>query len=342
MKRIISLFMAVVLLMSLTACGGKAERYCWNCGEGIAKSATFCSSCGVEQGGIGETTTITEQISVTTTVKRTTAKKTTVTKKTTSTTRKPTTTTKKLTTTQKPTTQKPTTTTQKPTTTTQKPTTTTQKPTTTTQAPVHTHSYSKEVIAPTCTQKGYTKYTCSCGHTYNDSYTNPSHSYSKYYICTECGIHDKEHTYEFLVEYVKRYGEPYATSVSYVLYEGETGDVSLTYNARDKYLYISVLTINDDGTSAYCSMTLDTYFYGYSQTFSSGDECQVYGYIDYKNYTDGAPLDDTEYEGLPSMQYRIIETARTGIAYLTTVLNAFAEKSGEMQLTMADMGFLSY
>lgn len=31
----------------------------------------------------------------------------------------------------------------------------------------HTHSYKKTVVNPTCTEKGYTKYTCSCG----DSYT---------------------------------------------------------------------------------------------------------------------------------------------------------------------------
>ena len=37
--------------------------------------------------------------------------------------------------------------------------------------PPHQHSYSATVIAPTCNDKGYTKYTCSCGYSYNDNYT---------------------------------------------------------------------------------------------------------------------------------------------------------------------------
>ena len=32
--------------------------------------------------------------------------------------------------------------------------------------PPHTHSYTAKVTAPTCTEKGYTTYTCSCGDTY--------------------------------------------------------------------------------------------------------------------------------------------------------------------------------
>lgn len=35
---------------------------------------------------------------------------------------------------------------------------------------VHTHSYTETVIAPTCTEKGYTEYVCDCGHSYVDDY----------------------------------------------------------------------------------------------------------------------------------------------------------------------------
>ncbi len=34
------------------------------------------------------------------------------------------------------------------------------------QEPLHTHEYTSEVTAPTCTEKGYTTYTCACGDTY--------------------------------------------------------------------------------------------------------------------------------------------------------------------------------
>ena len=36
----------------------------------------------------------------------------------------------------------------------------------------HTHSYTNTVTAPTCTEKGYTTHSCTCGHSYIDTYTN--------------------------------------------------------------------------------------------------------------------------------------------------------------------------
>ena len=36
----------------------------------------------------------------------------------------------------------------------------------------HTHSYTDTVTAPTCTEQGYTTHSCTCGHSYIDTYTN--------------------------------------------------------------------------------------------------------------------------------------------------------------------------
>jgi len=36
----------------------------------------------------------------------------------------------------------------------------------------HTHSYETKVVPPTCTSKGYTTYTCSCGHTREGDYVS--------------------------------------------------------------------------------------------------------------------------------------------------------------------------
>ena len=45
----------------------------------------------------------------------------------------------------------------------------------------HEHSYEKIVTAPTCTEKGYTTYTCTCGDSYVADYTDPTgHSFTKY------------------------------------------------------------------------------------------------------------------------------------------------------------------
>ena len=67
----------------------------------------------------------------------------------------------------------------------------------------HEHSYTAVVTAPTCTAKGYTTHTCSCGHSYVDTYTDAlGHAWDsgkvtkqptetetgvKTYTCTRCG-----------------------------------------------------------------------------------------------------------------------------------------------------------
>lgn len=55
----------------------------------------------------------------------------------------------------------------------------------------HEHSYTTEVVAPTCTEKGYTKHTCSCGDSYTDNETPAGHQMkpvvAKEPTCTEAG-----------------------------------------------------------------------------------------------------------------------------------------------------------
>ena len=65
----------------------------------------------------------------------------------------------------------------------------------------HTHSYTKSVVDPTCTKKGYTLHTCSCGDSYKNTYTDPlGHDYKvsivlptteekgyNLHTCTRCG-----------------------------------------------------------------------------------------------------------------------------------------------------------
>lgn len=36
----------------------------------------------------------------------------------------------------------------------------------------HVHSYSRQVVAPTCSERGYTIFTCSCGESYTGNYTS--------------------------------------------------------------------------------------------------------------------------------------------------------------------------
>ena len=50
----------------------------------------------------------------------------------------------------------------------------------------NTHSYTATVTPPTCTEQGYTTYTCACGDSYRDNYTEARHQYQSG-ICGVCG-----------------------------------------------------------------------------------------------------------------------------------------------------------
>ena len=51
----------------------------------------------------------------------------------------------------------------------------------------HTHNYTLEVIAPTCTAEGYTLHTCICGHTYtSDTVSAKNHSYTSQVVKSTC------------------------------------------------------------------------------------------------------------------------------------------------------------
>lgn len=72
----------------------------------------------------------------------------------------------------------------------------------TTPTPVHTHSYTPTVVPPTCTEGGYTIYTCSCGDSYRDDETaalghdwyvvetleNVVYESYSHHTCADCGF----------------------------------------------------------------------------------------------------------------------------------------------------------
>ena len=54
----------------------------------------------------------------------------------------------------------------------------------------HVHSYSTNIVAPTCSEQGYTLHTCSCGNNYKDNYKDAlGHSWvngERNYYCSRC------------------------------------------------------------------------------------------------------------------------------------------------------------
>ena len=77
------------------------------------------------------------------------------------------------------TTSKPEETTSKPAETTREPEETTREPEETKPVP-HVHSYFSQIVAPTCTSKGYTLHICKCGDEYKDTYVDAKGHTIKY------------------------------------------------------------------------------------------------------------------------------------------------------------------
>ena len=107
--------------------------------------------------------------------------------------------------------------------------------------PEHQHSYTPEVVDPTCTEEGYTKYTCDCGDTYQEPIAALGHSYGEWEVveeateekegkkektCANCGdkvseaIAKLEHTHKYTDEVVA----PTCTEDGYTIHTCECGD----------------------------------------------------------------------------------------------------------------------
>ena len=145
------------------------------------------------------------------------------------------------------------------------------------------HKYSSEVTAPTCTEDGYTTYTCSaCGNTYtSDVVTTPGHQYSSVvtaptcaaggyttHTCATCGdtytdteLPAREHQYNPVVTAPTCEADGYTTYTC--MYDdckhSYTGDtVSATGHAYSAV--VTAPTCTEDGYTTYtCSNCKDTY-----------------------------------------------------------------------------------
>ena len=90
--------------------------------------------------------------------------------------------------------------------------------------PPHTHDYKAVVTKPTCTQAGYTTYTCSCGSSYKTDYTAAlGHDY-KNGTCTRCGAKDPGATPPHTHDYKAAVTVPTCTQAGYTTYTCSCGD----------------------------------------------------------------------------------------------------------------------
>lgn len=203
-------------------------------------------------------------------------------------------------------------------------------------ATMHTHSYSTKVTAATCTEQGYTTYTCACGDSYVGDYTNPTHTYSKY-VCSKCGAVDKAHAYEYLIEWVKKNGIADGSHVNFDYYINgdEYHRIGLTYDATNKYLYISDGT-HKQGKLISSMLSLDRY-----SCMLTFEETEVYGYIEASEFTKNSPIINAQYKGNSADKWDFIELTRLTTCMMIEWLG-WCLDTYNVGITIADLGFTSY
>ena len=111
--------------------------------------------------------------------------------------------------------------------------------------PVHTHNYNSAVTEPTCMEQGYTTHTCSCGHSYKDSYKGAlGHSYKSTVVAptTESGGYT-----EYKCE---RCGHTYKSDFTDKLPEPTEPQVPPAIKCAKTIRYGEVVYVNLEGISA--------------------------------------------------------------------------------------------
>ena len=87
----------------------------------------------------------------------------------------------------------------------------------------HVHDYKSTVVKPTCTQPGYTNYTCSCGSSYDDNYKDAlGHRYFLG-LCLRCGAKESDDEGLHIHSYKSKVIEPTCTDGGYTEWKCECG-----------------------------------------------------------------------------------------------------------------------
>ena len=137
------------------------------------------------------------------------------------------------------------------------------------------HSYSEKVVAPTCTEMGYTVFECKdCKDTYNGNYTDKTeHHYHKtvtpstcttmgytIYTCESCGDSYKtDYVDKATHDYTKTVTAPTCTALGYTVYECKNCDDKYISDYTDKinHSYIADVTEPTCTASGYTVYTCE-------------------------------------------------------------------------------------
>ena len=199
--------------------------------------------------------------------------------------------------------------------------------------PPHVHAYETVVTAPTCTEDGFTTYTCACGESYvADEVDALGHNYVEH-VCAGCGIDDPEHYFEMSLTEALAAADGKKVSVS--------GTVSVAGSWNANFSNMNATIVDADGN--------ELYLYRLSTEVKLGDIITVSGvmatYNGNRQMAQGATAVITGHDSSYDVvnEYTIPEALElpdnTNIIVIGTVVEINGEWSdnyGNMNVTIAD------
>ncbi len=150
-------------------------------------------------------------------------------------------------------------------------------------AEAHTHEYSQTTVKPTCTEDGYTLYTCECGDSYKEDYVNQNgHTWGNWKTITEatetkegmekrtcsvCSQSESRATAKIIPNHTHEYVETIATKATcknegvktFACSCGHTYTESIAKTSHQYQHTIIAPTCTDDGYTLYTCSCGDSY-----------------------------------------------------------------------------------
>ena len=205
-------------------------------------------------------------------------------------------------------------------------------------ATIGSHTYTAKVIAPTCTAKGYTTYTCFCGDSYEGDQTAALPHTFENYKCTVCAAVDKSNATKYLEYWLKENGE-YDSSVpcyNYTdLYESNVLCYTLGFTVSGNTIFVERENI-EQGIYGYTALVFSNGAY----ITQFGNAC-IEGTISKAAFDGNSPISHSSYIGNEEALSLMSDLAKASIADTLDWLAWFLA-AHNVGITLADLGFVSY
>ena len=177
----------------------------------------------------------------------------------------------------------------------------------------------------------------TCGkNAENDEWEDSSHTHNYIeYKCTECGLVDATHSYDYLARFVKENGTADGTDFFIRYDEDETSKCELRYSTEQEILYATFTETGEEGLTHDMELRLDTYQYT-----SMFGPIEMKGILDAETFDRKSTLTYTDYTGPKSIESEMLDVTKGALLVLINKLESYLWYNfKEIGTFVEDLGF---